>query len=842
MSFISSLNKKSDSYNVSCCMCNKTNGTKPILKICCFLFFIIKIPLCVHSQNPCDRSISGKIIDNETNKPLSDVIVRAISDSQVYGNRFIYSTSDKFSISGENGKFLIEDLCPEEDSLVFSRIGYRDSLISIEGDFWNVSLTETSVELESVLISDEREKVSGTQTMSRQSINLEDRAVDRTSSLASIASEVDGVTFISTGSNVERPVIHGLYGNRVLVLNNYIKHGFQNWGDDHAPEINIASVERISVLKGSSGVRFGPEALGGAIIVEPDPMDLRKPYYLNINSGYQTNGKGSNFSLKAGKGFDNFAFNAGISYIKIGDRHAPSYSLTNSGKEEIGLNLGLHYHLNDFDIKLYYSYVDINLALLRSSIFHSGNAISRAISSDTPLFIRPFSYDINEPNQLVKHHLTKANINWWYNENEKITFTFGRQLNRRKEFDVRRNADRPIIDLDLTTTDLMLEWDHSFSDRSEGVIGLHYFNQDNDNNPGTSTTPYIPNYNTNRYSFFLIENLKFGKNLFEVGARFDFEDYNVRGRDISQNIFRDEHSLNNVTFSIGYENKFSDKFSFRSNLGSAWRTPNMAELYSFGSHGFKNSFGLLRYYYNEDQELRTDRVVIMSESLLSSEKSLKLINELDYNSDKNDVKLTLFSNYILNYVFERPIGLYGTIRGPMPYFIFDQNDVLFIGSDFTFKRKFTNKFKTSLSLNYLWSNNLDNNGKLINQPPVRIKNSLIFETKSFWKVNFSEISLTPSYTFQQFQAPMTITPESLISGENNITTDTDIFDFKEAPEGYFLLDFSWKFNINDFTASIIVNNVLNKKYRNYLNNMRYFADEMGRNFILNLSYTFKKKD
>ena len=842
MSFISSLNKKSDSYDVSCCMCNKTNGTKPILKICCFLFFIIKIPLCVHSQNPCDRSISGKIIDNETNKPLTDVIVRAISDSQVYGNRFIYSTSDKFSISGENGKFLIEDLCPEEDSLVFSRIGYRDSLISIEGDFWNVSLTETSVELESVLISDEREKVSGTQTMSRQSINLEDRVVDRTSSLASIASEVDGVTFISTGSNVERPVIHGLYGNRVLVLNNYIKHGFQNWGDDHAPEINIASVERISVLKGSSGVRFGPEALGGAIIVEPDPMDLRKPYYLNINSGYQTNGKGSNFSLKAGKGFDNFAFNAGISYIKIGDRHAPSYSLTNSGKEEIGLNLGLHYHLNDFDIKLYYSYVDINLALLRSSIFHSGNAISRAISSDTPLFIRPFSYDINEPNQLVKHHLTKANINWWYNENEKITFTFGRQLNRRKEFDVRRNADRPIIDLDLTTTDLMLEWDHSFSDRSEGVIGLHYFNQDNDNNPGTSTTPYIPNYNTNRYSFFLIENLKFGKNLFEVGARFDFEDYNVRGRDISQNIFRDEHSLNNVTFSIGYENKFSDKFSFRSNLGSAWRTPNMAELYSFGSHGFKNSFGLLRYYYNEDQELRTDRVVIMSESLLSSEKSLKLINELDYNSDKNDVKLTLFSNYILNYVFERPIGLYGTIRGPMPYFIFDQNDVLFIGSDLTFKRKFTNKFKTSLSLNYLWSNNLDNNGKLINQPPVRIKKSLIFETKSFWKVNFSEISLTPSYTFQQFQAPMTITPESLISGENNITIDTDIFDFKEAPEGYFLLDFSWKFNINDFTASIIVNNVLNKKYRNYLNNMRYFADEMGRNFILNLSYTFKKKD
>ena len=112
----------------------------------------------------------------------------------------------------------------------------------------------------------------------------------------------------------------------------------------------------------------------------------------------------------------------------------------------------------------------------------------------------------------------------------------------------------------------------------------------------------------------------------------------------------------------------------------------MAELYSFGSHGFKNSFGLLRYYYNENNELRTDKVTIMSESLLSPEKSLKLINELDYKSEKNEIKLTLFSNYIINYVFQRPIGLFGTIRGPMPYFIFDQNDVLFIGSDFTIKR------------------------------------------------------------------------------------------------------------------------------------------------------------
>ena len=498
--------------------------------------------------------------------------------------------------------------------------------------------------------------------------------------------------------------------------------------------------------------------------------------------------------------------------------------------------------IKNFDIKLYYNYVDLDLALLRSSIFHSGNAISKALSSDVPLFIRPFSYDINEPNQVVKHHLAKASINWWYKENEKVSLIIGRQLNKRKEFDVRRNAEKPIINLDLISTDLMLEWDHSFSENVEGLMGLHFFNQDNDNNPGTGTTPFIPNYNTNRYSFYLVEGLKLGENFFEFGVRIDNENYNVRGRETSQRIFRDEHTLSNITFSLGYENEFSENFSFKSNLGSAWRTPNMAELYSFGSHGFKNSFGLLRYYYNDDNKIRTNRVTLMSESLTSSEKSLKFINEFDFTSDKNKIKLTLFSNYILNYVFERPIGIYGTVRGPMPYFIFDQNDVLFVGSDLTVKKEFTKKFNSSITLNYLWSKNLENNGNLINQPPVRIENNLIWKTNNFWKINFSEISLSPSYSFKQSQAPITISPEDLINGVVNITPETNIFDFKDAPDGYFLLDFSWRLKLNDFSASINVNNVLNTSYRNYLNSMRYFADEIGRNFIINFSYTFKKKN
>ena len=81
----------------------------------------------------------------------------------------------------------------------------------------------------------------------------------------------------------------------------------------------------------------------------------------------------------------------------------------------------------------------------------------------------------------------------------------GKQLNSRKEYDVRRNSHKPIIDLDLITNDIQLKWKHPDVFELDGVIGVQYFYQDNDNNPGTGTTPFIPNYNIDRYSAFVVK-------------------------------------------------------------------------------------------------------------------------------------------------------------------------------------------------------------------------------------------------------------------------------------------------------------------------------------------------
>ncbi|MEM9362525.1 MAG: TonB-dependent receptor [Bacteroidota bacterium] len=789
------------------------------------------IPILTFAQNrPCTNSVSGKVLDAETKAPIPYVTVKV-------------KDSEKYALTDEEGKFSIKGLCSDTNTLIISSLGY--SVATSEhnhehDELTNIYLTPKAVGLKEVTIQAEKSKTKGTETISQIKVTKADIVSDPTQSLASALSSIQGVTFTSTGANVQLPVIHGLYGNRILVLNNGFKHGFQNWGRDHAPEIDINSANSVTVIKGAGGVRYGPEALGGAIVVESNPLLLNNPLYVNVGTGYQTNGRGYNANLEIGNGSENWSYFLNGSYVKIGDRNAPDYNLTNTGKEEKAFSFGVLRHLENWDFKVQYSFIDQNLALLRAIFLTSSENFIRAVNSDRPLIVDPFSYDINEPNQTVQHHLANAEINWWYSDDGKLTLRGGIQLNQRDEFDVRRNSELPIIDLDLLTYDYQLEWEHPEWNGLDGLIGIQYFSQNNDNNPGTQTTPFIPNYNTDRFSAFAIENLSFGKNTFEAGIRFDFETNDVRGRETNQDIFRDNYSFTNFTLSLGYIRQLSENSTFRTNLGTAWRTPNVYELFSFGQQGTESIFGLLRFT-DEDGTASTREVFTLEDSDVEPERGFKLINEFQTNKNGNSHNITFYANYIDNFVFDRPFGVFGGIRGPNFGFFFDQADALFFGLDYTWKSNWTKNVSGVFGFSYLWSRNIGDNEPLINQPPISTSFELQWDHGSFWFLDSSRLSLRPSYTFEQFQAPRTISPESLVNGSETATSDSEIFDFLDPPEGYFLLDLTWNFAWKNLSASISANNLLDTSYRNYLNELRYYADEPGRNILFTLNYSFKNK-
>ena len=177
----------------------------------------------------------------------------------------------------------------------------------------------------------------------------------------------------------------------------------------------------------------------------------------------------------------------------------------------------------------------------------------------------------------------------------------------------------------------------------------------------------------------------------------------------------------------------------------------------------------------------------------------------------------------------------------MPVFIYDQADAFFAGLDFSWKEDWSKQFSGVFRASYLWSKNVSKNQPLINQPPLTTNYSLVWNQKKFWKFTSSKLSVIPSYTFKQYNAPRTVSPQDLIDGTEIITSESEIFDFKDAPNGYFLLDIAWALSWKNLSGSIGIKNILNTRYRMYLNEMRYFSGGLGRNVSFTLNYLFKSK-
>ena len=131
---------------------------------------------------------------------------------------------------------------------------------------------------------------------------------------------------------------------------------------------------------------------------------------------------------------------------------------------------------------------------------------------------------------------------------------------------------------------------------------------------------------------------------------------------------------------------------------------------------------------------------------------------------------------------------------------------------------------------------------LINQPPISTSLEIQWDQGKVWGFKTSKWIIRYSYTFRQLQAPRTVLPQSLIDGSKIITIDSEIFDFMNAPRDYFLLNLSWNFKWKNLSGSIAAQNLLNSRYRDYLNEMRYFADELGRNLLFTLNYSFRGKN
>jgi iron complex outermembrane receptor protein len=779
------------------------------------------------NKSECDYWFEGWVFELNTNIPLEFVSI------QIEGTSIGTYTD-------ENGHFEFNNLCQKEFDLLFSHLGYKPLEHHHDPHHPNPSifLAPREMLLEGVVIE---EHFTGAEIRSTTGTKLSHDELQRFSSdnLGELAGRIQGVSMISTGQNITKPVIHGLHSNRVLLINNGIRHEFQNWGSEHAPEIDPSLAESIEVIKGAATVRYGPEALGGVLLINPEKPDLKSPLAGSLALTGKTNGRSLDGTMKLSRGFRRLALIGEVSAIRQGDLSTPDYWLTNTGKSESSLALGALYHLPSIDFEMYYSNFSQELGILRGSVTGNLQDLVIAMENEPPPDTRNFSYEIRNPRQEVYHNLLKLKGSW-LGTNQELVFNYGFQQNHRMEFDIRRgtNNERPAIDLELATHSLDLDWVHPESGNVNGRIGLQLMAQDNNNRPGTNTLPFIPNYNNYRAGIYLIESFRLPQSTLEAGLRFDWQQTSIRGRDSGNDVFRDELNFRNFTFTFGLIQLLGEGLSFRSNLGTAWRPPNVSELYAFGKHRATVEFGLWRYTVGENNTINTDRVLSSDEKTIASEIGNKWVNTLTLEKNKVKAELTGYLQYIQNYIYTRPAGITNTVRGAFPYFVYDQADALLWGIDFGMTINHSEKLFSELRGSYLWARQLEDQSSFANLPPADLNYQLNFlhEMKSSGQFN---ITAGIGYTFKQFQAPRVITASEILntSSGNPFSLNNQIFDFQPAPPGYLLIDLIASFKKKRFSYSFQLRNILNNGYRNYTDQLRYFADAVGINYVFRIEYS-----
>ena len=796
------------------------------------LFFAFNLSYAQENQK-CDYKVEGFIYDLSSKKPLPFATV------QIKG-------SEKGAFADENGHFEITDICSQDFDLVFSFVGYKATTHHHDPyhPLPKIYLSPEELTLESVVIEG-KSKIGDLNSGTVQKLSSKEVEINRSESIADLAGHLSGVNTLQTGQNVVKPVIHGLHSNRILMINNGVRHEYQSWGDDHAPEIDASLIESISVIKGAATVRYGPDALGGVLIIDPPKIELNSRWSGEVGLTGKSNGRSGETSLRLQKGYKKTGFLAEVSILKQGDLHTPDYNLSNTGKEEKSVALGGKFHFSNFDLNAYYSHFDQTLGILRGSVTESLVDLVTAMSKEPPAYTRSFEYSLNTPRQEVSHDLFK--INGQLNgKKQSLELQYAFQVNHRQEFDVRRgtNNEVPAINLKLYSHTLDLDWKHPEVYSWTGSFGFQGTFQDNNNIVGTNTAHFVPNYNNTRAGIYLIESKEFNSLDFEWGIRYDYQFLSVIDYDPDKDLYQNNVDYQNITATAGIVKEIGEGKVFRSNIGSAWRAPSVSELYSFGKHESSIEYGLWRYKVDAEGNVTSPgQVLSEKERSVRPEKGIKWINSYELSRKKLQMELTGYANYILNYFYTRPAGITETVRGAFPFFLYDQTNALLAGLDVSAVYDFSKKISTKISGNYLWAKDIKNNDYFVGLPPANVNYSITYNADKFLLFDHSSLNLFFNYSFRQFQAPRVISPEEIWTAdkaeENIFSVNDRSFDFMQPPPGYVVGDFVWTNQVNNFNIDFQIKNLFNQSYRAYTDRLRYFSDEIGRNFILSVKYKFQ---
>ena len=569
-------------------------------------FLYITIFIFISTITFGQNSIKGNI-KSEDNSNIENVTIQIIGTN-------LYTQSD------ENGNFELNDIPKGKIDLAFYLLGYEHKTITqiISENETNlfVILNEKAQHLEEVVVSSIFNKAQTQTVMKVEHKTTEEMQKNGASSLVDGLTTIAGISNISTGNSIGKPVIRGLSSSRVLVYTQGIRSENQQFGEEHGLGLNANGIESVEVIKGPASLLYGSDAIGGVIYFNPEKFAPFGETKTNIAQQFysNTNGTSTSFGIKTSP--SNWKFLARGNYSSHEDYEIPSGDkVINTRSIEKDFKTGIGYSNSDFSTNFRYNYNNLNLGLPEEDLTNEGNR--------NPLY----------PKQEIDNHILSLNQKVYF-KNSKLEADLGYSYNNRKELEA---ADEIALYMKLKTASYNVKYYLPKIGAIETIVGVQGMRQTNEN---FGEELLIPNAITNDAGVFTTFNYEKNQHSLIAGFRFDNRkiETETHGELGSAGYFESiNKKFQSFNAALGYKTDWTSKLTSRINVASGFRAPNLSELTSNGVHEGSNRYEI-------------------GNSNLKNEQNVQIDLNLEYKSDHFEVFTNGFYNHIDNYIFISPTG------------------------------------------------------------------------------------------------------------------------------------------------------------------------------------------
>ncbi len=680
------------------------------------------------------------------------------------------------TITDASGHYILTNLPEGRHTLVVRGMGYETT--SVEFDIRANQTIEVDVEVHYTGIDLEEIVITASPTASGfryqpDMVYVGEMLQKRTEvSFGEMLNHSPGIAMRSLGSSPARPVIRGMDGDRILVLENGERMGdVSGTSADHSIALDPLVASRVEVVRGPASLLYGSSALGGVINLMttdiPDRWDAGSSGVMSLQ-GATMNRMGAGFGRYTWGG-DDLAVTGRIAHRQSSDIRTPDGVLPGTSMNNYDGALGLGF--------------DRGSATGGLSVSMADQTYEIPDNIDDPYE----GVEIRMQRQALQGRMNFVNDGFL--DRGQVRFNASRMFQQEIEYEWEDGVIDEDVELEyekyaFSSTLTMQHKPFEFFDR--GAIGVNLHGHRMDVGGDEAYTPGELRVNLGVFTFQEIP--LSNKMRLQAGLRFDVQHTGALPNELFPGISESRNAFN-YTGSIGFNHRPLDELEVGGQFARSHRNPSVEELFADGPHLGAGVYEIGNRNIKDEVGQGADLFIRWNDGIF-------------------DIELAGFVNYFRNYIIFEPTGDIDPGSG-YPVFRYIGDEARLMGFELSGSVRLHENVELGVGTDYVDGRRFANGTEYLPFiPPFRFMADLEYDFGSGW-IGGRLVSAARQGR---------IAPE------------------EEATDGYTLLGFTAGYRLTGHGRHVIilrVDNILDQRYRDHLSRVAERNFPMpGRNFTL----------